>query len=266
MTRKTPTETSLFNMFSLFFALMLALPSLLCAAENTLAANKTAVSLSYDDALDSQLDNAVPALNKHGFKASFYVVPNTAAFAERLEEWRLLAQQGHELGNHTIKHSCQGSLPNRDWVLANRDLDKQTVEQVVEEVLLANTLLQALDGQTERTFTVPCGDLLAGGENYVAKVADRFIAIKGQGIASGFASLHSPVGDSGEQLIDHVKKQTGKVKLINILFHGIGGDHLSVSTEAHSMLLAFLAQNPDKYRVDTYINIMRDKTEEPLQK
>ncbi|WP_223270335.1 hypothetical protein [Colwellia sp. C1TZA3] len=34
--------------------------------------NKSAtVSLAFDDALDSQLDNAIPALNKHNFKGSF---------------------------------------------------------------------------------------------------------------------------------------------------------------------------------------------------
>ena len=36
--------------------------------------NKTAaVSLAYDDALDSQIDNAIPALKKYNFKGSFYL-------------------------------------------------------------------------------------------------------------------------------------------------------------------------------------------------
>ena len=33
---------------------------------------KAAVSLAYDDALDSQLDTAIPALDRHGLKGSFY--------------------------------------------------------------------------------------------------------------------------------------------------------------------------------------------------
>ena len=32
---------------------------------------RAAVSLSYDDTLNSQLDNAAPVLDKHGIKASF---------------------------------------------------------------------------------------------------------------------------------------------------------------------------------------------------
>ena len=36
---------------------------------------KMAISLSYDDALNSHLDNVIPALNKHGLVASFYLNP-----------------------------------------------------------------------------------------------------------------------------------------------------------------------------------------------
>ena len=35
---------------------------------------KAAVSLAYDDALDSQLDNAIPALDRHGLKGIFYLI------------------------------------------------------------------------------------------------------------------------------------------------------------------------------------------------
>ena len=45
---------------------------------------KVAVSLSYDDALNSQLDNAVPALDKYNLKASFYVLPSKSVMNERL--------------------------------------------------------------------------------------------------------------------------------------------------------------------------------------
>ena len=220
---------------------------------------KVAISLSYDDSLHSQLDHALPALDEHGFKASFYVVPVSDAFQTRLEEWRAAAARGHEMGNHTLKHSCRSSLANREWVLDSQDLDTQTVQQVVTEVRIASTLLQALDGRTERTFTIPCGDVLAGGKNYVDLIANEFVAVKGQGIANGFSSLYVADGDTADQLIDYVESQSSKVKLINILFHGVGGDHLSVSSEAHAKLLHFLADNKDKYWVDTYLTIMQAK-------
>ena len=62
-----------------------------------------AVSLAYDDALDSQLDIAVPALF----------------------------------------HQCSRSAPYRSWVNADNDLDAVGAAQLVTQVRLGNTLLQA---------------------------------------------------------------------------------------------------------------------------
>lgn len=220
---------------------------------------RTAVSLSYDDALNSQLDHAVPALDKHGIKASFYLIVAADAVRERMGEWRDLASRGHELGNHTIYHACSGSLPDRDWVSEDNDLDSRSIEQIKSEILTANTFLQALDGLTERTFIPPCNDLVVKDGNYLPAVSEYFVAVKGQnnGMRKGASPVHAPVGDSGQELIEYVKKNTKDGMLLNILFHGVGGDHLSVSAEAHAELLNFLANNRDIYWTDTYINIMR---------
>ena len=45
---------------------------------------KMAISLSYDDALNSQLDNAIPALNRHGLVASFYLTLASPTVRQRL--------------------------------------------------------------------------------------------------------------------------------------------------------------------------------------
>lgn len=232
-----------------------------CSAETIAWPNgaTTAISLSYDDAIDSQLDHAVPALDRHGFKASFYMVMSSETLQTRLQEWREVAAAGHELGNHTLFHPCSASLPDRDWVAPYHDMDQRTVEQMRQEVLTANAFLRAIDGRTLRTFTPPCGDLLASGENYLPAVADEFVAIKGQlnGMSEANSLLWGPVGQSGAELIAFVKEHTREGMLLNILFHGVGGDYLSVSTEAHAELLQFLAEHRQTYWVDTYLNIMQ---------
>ena len=53
--------------------LLLALPAFSSQDISWPNGARVAVSLSYDDALDSQLDHAVPSLDEHGFKASFYL-------------------------------------------------------------------------------------------------------------------------------------------------------------------------------------------------
>ncbi len=215
-----------------------------------------AISLSYDDALHSQLDNALPALNQRGLKASFYVSPLSDAFSTRVDEWKEVAVQGHELGNHTLVHACKKSLANRDWVPKHNDLDIRYVQEMVEEVTLANTLLYAMDAQTIRTFTAPCNDKLTKNGNYIEAVKDQFIGIKGSEDPN-FARLIAPNNISAQQIIAYIEKQPKNIKLINVLFHGIGGDHLAITTAEHNKLLDYLQANKDKYWVDTYRNIMQ---------
>src|SRR5262245_40961167 len=67
---------------------------------------QAAVSLGYDDGLNSQLDHVVPALNKRGLRASFYVPINGPTLPGRQNEWKDAAAAGHELGNHSLFHGC----------------------------------------------------------------------------------------------------------------------------------------------------------------
>ena len=42
-----------------------------------------------------------------------------------------------------------------------------------------------------------------------------------------------------------------------LTFHGVGGDYLAVSREAHDQLLAHLAANRQIYWTDTFVSIMK---------
>jgi len=44
--------------------------------------------------------------------------------------------------------------------------------------------------------------------------------------------------------------------MINLTFHGIGGDYITTSTQAHEQLLAYLAAHRDAYWTDTFLSIM----------
>lgn len=227
---------------------------------------KAAVSLAYDDALDSQLDNAIPALDKLGLKGSFYLTLANDPLRKRLPEWRAAARNGHELGNHTLFHQCVGSVKGHEWVSPQRDLDKTSAAQMKDQVQLANTMLYAIDGRQERTLTAPCGDVMAEGEDYIALVAPDFVAIKlGYGaVTPDMATLNpyavtvdTPEGVTGKQLIAKVEEAARQGTMVNFTFHGIGGDYLAVSSEAHEELLAYLAKHQDIYWVDTFIDIMK---------
>lgn len=227
---------------------------------------KAAVSLAYDDALDSQLDHAISTLNKYGLKGTFYLQLSSPAIDKRLPEWRAAAKKGHELGNHTLFHQCAKSKPGRDWVEPGRDLDKMTVAQMKDHVIMANTVLYMIDGKRERTFTAPCIDKEAGGQNYIDAIKSEFVGIKleGGGIAEDMnkfdpydVGVNFPSGVTGQQLIDVVKEAAAKGTMVNFTFHGVGGDHLTTSAEAHEELVKYLAAHKDIYWVDTFVNEMK---------
>jgi peptidoglycan/xylan/chitin deacetylase (PgdA/CDA1 family) len=228
---------------------------------------RAAVSLAYDDALDSQLDQALPALDRHGLRGSFYLQLSNPSVARRMDAWRAAARRGHELGNHSLFHQCARGKPERDWVQPHRDLDTTSVEQMRDQVLLANTMLAAIDGRQERTYTVPCGDTLAAGRDYLPAVREAFVGIKvggGGGIIEALEALDpgavpvaAPAGSSGAELIAIVKGAMARGGMVNFTFHGIGGDYLSVSAQAHEELLRFLAANHGQVWTDTFLNIMK---------
>lgn len=256
-------------MHKLIAAAVLALAAVSAHAAEDFAwpgGHRAAVALGYDDALPSQLDIAIPALDRHGFKATFYLKLSAATLGTRLADWRRAAADGHELGNHTLFHQCSGSLPGHEWVEAHQDLDTTSAAQMADQVAVADAMLAAIDGRHERTFTVPCGDVLARGTNYVAQVAPRFVAVRlGEapppvtmaGIDPAAVAVIVPVGVTGAELIAMAEQARDHGTMANFTFHGIGGDYLTVSAAAHEELLDYLAAHPDDYWVAPFIDVMR---------
>lgn len=221
-----------------------------------------AVSLGYDDGLNSQLDYVVPALNKHKLKASFYVPINGPTLPARQNEWRAAAAAGHELGNHSLFHDC--SAKGRDWVKPERDLDRLMPVNVQEQVVAANTWLQALDGRTRRTFTPPCLDLKTADQDFVGALKQHFVAYRsGVGEITDVMALDPyavPVifidGWTAEQMIALVERAAASKTMAVLLFHGVGAEYMHVSREAHDKLLDYLARNRKRLWTDSFVNIM----------
>lgn len=229
------------------------------------AGKTAAVSLAYDDALPSQLDIALPQLNKAGLKASFYLPLAAPTLSSRLADWRAAAAAGHELGNHSLFHQCSRSKPGRSWVSPQRDLDSTPVAKLVDEIRLGNAFLQAIDGKTVRTYTAPCTDPLAQGEPYLPLIQQDFVAIKAVtgGVISNMQQLDpyqvpvlTPHDVSGAELIALVKQAGASGGMVNFTFHGVGGDHLSISAKAHQQLVDYLAANP-QYWTAPFIELMQ---------
>ncbi len=223
-----------------------------------------AVVVTYDDALNVHLDQAVPVLDSLGLKATFYLSGFFPGFRQRVSDWEAVAARGHELANHTLFHPCAGNTPGREWVKPDYDLSKYTLTRITDEIRMTNTLLQAMDGKTQRTFAYPCGDTQIGGVPYFTQVGEEFVAARGvhtEFLPIGqinLANVGSVVvnGQSGEQLIALVQKAMETHSLLVFLFHGVGGEHnLNVSLPAHRQLLRFLHQHRNQLWVAPFLEV-----------
>lgn len=226
--------------------------------------HKAAVVLTYDDALNVHLDNVVPALDAAGMRGTFYVPGNALALVERMDEWREIARNGHELGNHTLFHPCDGSLPGRDWVSEDQDLSTYSFSQLTEEIRIANVFLKAIDGKDQRTFAYTCGDKVAEDSSFVEAISGWFTAardvvyriekqdeINRMDIGSFVVMNHS-----GEELIAQVEKVREEGGLLVFLLHGVGGEHnMNVSLEAHNKLVEYLQTHEDEIWVAPLVEV-----------
>ena len=212
---------------------------------------KCAVVLTYDDALSQHLDNAIPVLDSLGLKATFYLSAYFPGSSQRINDWKKVARKGHELANHTLYHPCVGGK-GRDWVKPDYDMNNYTVQRMVDEIRMTNVFLEALDGKTKRTFAFTCGDMKIHDTSFIDQLKNDFVAaraVRAQMHSIDQVDLYNVDcymvnGETGDQLIEWVKKAVETRSLLVILFHGVnGGNSLNVSLPAHSQLLHYLKQN-----------------------
>ena len=235
---------------------------------------KAAVVLTYDDGMDTHLDHAVPDLAAAGLRGTFFLPGHSESLAKRLPEWRALAARGHELANHAIFHPClrkPASRPEREWVKPEYALEGYTVERIRDEIAAMNTTLLALDGETVRTLAYNCCDTTAGGRSYVDAVRPLFLAARAgeDRIAADVGALDPMLVPSwaaadvtGARLIAFAQKAVDAGGLAVFQFHGIGGQWISVSREAHRELLAWLAANRQAVWTGTFKQVMASVTAE----
>lgn len=213
---------------------------------------KCAVVLTYDDALEVHLDHVIPLLDAKGLKGTFYLIGDSPVVRNRLSAWRMSAKNGHELGNHSLTHPCDGRGAGRSWVAAENDLSRYSLNRVVNEIRITNTLLEAVDGKKNRTFAYPCGDTRLDTTRFYDFLKKDFPGARG--VRSGLQTIQEVSldeinsmginGQTGAQMIDLVKQAMDHQALLVFLFHGVGGGHsLNVSLEDHRILIDFLANN-----------------------
>jgi peptidoglycan-N-acetylglucosamine deacetylase len=222
---------------------------------------KAAVVLSYDDAINEHLDNAVPVLDSLGLKATFYITAFSTSMQARLYEWKKLAVTGHELGNHTLFHPCVGGT-GREWVSKQNDLRNYSVQRIENEIRMTNLFLQSLDGKTKRTFAFTCGDMKVEDSVFINGMKNDFVAARAvrdemhkiNEVDLYNVDCYMVNNHSFEQMKVWVDKAIQTNSLLVILFHGVGGGNgLNVSIEDHRKILVYIKQKKKELMIATML-------------
>ena len=222
----------------------------------TPADRTAAVSLSFDDGTRTQRELAASILAEHGLRATFYVnpqgtTPTAPDWEQAMQPWARLSRAGHEIGNHTLTHPTPRSMVPEPL---DRCFETMSLADIEGEIVEAERRLVLLTGVTRRTFAYPYTvDFVGEGltqQSYVPVVARHFVAARnGQHTVNYLTTcnLHSLWSmvcwrHSGAEMIGWADRAAATGAWLIYMFHGIGGEHLSIAEEDFRALCAYLAR------------------------
>ncbi len=215
-----------------------------------------AVSVTFDDGSDSQLQQAVPLLDERGLRATFYLIPTGERWERNRAGWQAAAARGHEMGNHTLSHICARGF--RDTLDGPPTLDTVSLDKVEADILAAEERLRgAFPDHGPRSFAYPCYmshvGTGPGRVSYVPLVAKHFVAGRGRGEFANHpltADRHHLWSWPAERLhhwdlIGMAETCAAQGRWGIFTFHGIGDGHLPIARYDLAQFLDHLERRQD---------------------
>jgi peptidoglycan-N-acetylglucosamine deacetylase len=226
-----------------------------------------AVSLTFDDGTPNHLEKVIPALDTRGLKGTFYLFPQEDDWKERYAPWKEVAENGHEIGNHSFSHPCSNNLFG-----TRGGLEDMTLEEIERDILDARErLLEIAPHQEEWTFAYPCYNTFVGvgatRKSYVPVIAEHFLAGRAGG-EYGFGNRPDLVDlscfcatgverMSAAEMIGIVEELTGKNQWVVLVFHEIDGQRLTVGSHDFHLLLDHLVRRKDSVLTAPVVEVAR---------
>lgn len=214
---------------------------------------EAAVSLTYDDTLPSQLDNALPAVDQQGLKMTFFLITNSLESAALRARYTAALGAGHELGSHSVTHPCETA----SYTLAT--MDNTELDPSI-------TTLRSMGATAPFTYAYPCGTSTVGSsQSYIPEVTARFSAARGvSGIIAdpktvdlgNTPGMFPPETDTtGSTAIGYVTQARSQRGWVIFGFHGVGGDYLIYPKTGHDALVQYLGANKAKVWTATFRDV-----------
>jgi peptidoglycan/xylan/chitin deacetylase (PgdA/CDA1 family) len=160
-----------------------------------------ALSLTFDDAKVSQIDSGIPILNKYNVKGTFYVSPDNLGV--RLQEWKDVVKNGHEIGNHSTKHPCSINFGFQHM----KSLENITLTEMKDDLTTENQLIRNLLGVQPVSFAYPCGETTVGQglntRSYVPIVSSIFESGRLSSVGGYVNPVYSDLSQLPSAELDH---------------------------------------------------------------
>lgn len=239
-----------------------------------------AISLSFDDGMDSHLEAAIPELEKRDFRGTFYVTAGDG-LQRNAVKWREVHNNGHEIGNHSVSHPCCLN------VVGPQGLASWTLERMEADLLEAEKRLNAVCGANGgRSFAYPCYETDVGHganrQSYVPLVTKHFPCARAKGLSKNranhpmYSDLHclSCVGvenADSQELVGIAYTALREEGWMILTFHGIDEGHLPVARYHLQHLLNFLDRERERIwcapvvEVGKYIAEQRQREQQQQQ-
>jgi peptidoglycan-N-acetylglucosamine deacetylase len=215
------------------------------------------ISLTFDDAMKTQLENVAPILKKHHLNATFFVITGKPEWTQRKKEWQALAGDGNEISNHTVNHPCL----LKEITPHSQEYTPERMEAEVRDA--ATEITTTIGSQRGLTFAYPCGNMSFGtpGEQarnqalFMTYVSKYSFAARGYGAPGAqdpdnmnvltVTDLGMTQGKDYVALLEMAEPVVRARSWGVFTFHGVGGEWLSIDTEALEELAAYLEQHSE---------------------
>ena len=212
-----------------------------------------AVSLTFDDGLPSQLRTGVPMLEDHGLAGTFYLSPRDEDRRTTLAPWRAVHEAGHEIGNHSLNHTCSRAFQDDPDASG---LETLTLGHIEADVTEAERRLGELFPRPKgRSFCYPCWQSHVGEgltrQSYVPVIARHFVAARGLGEVPNHpltCDLHflwswDVSRRTGAHLVGLAEQCAARGRWGLLVFHGLDSGHLPVATVDFAELCGHLQRH-----------------------
>ena len=216
----------------------------------------SAISLTFDDGINTDLDHAGPILKKHHLTGTFFVTTAMGPWEKRKAEWKQRAKDGNELANHTVHHPCL--LP--EITPHSQDYTPEMMEAEISGA--AHELATVADARRGLTFAYPCGNMSFGkpadevknAALYMRYVSENAFAARGVGVGPANPDELNildvndlgPTADKGfTELLKMGEPAFESHNWGIYCFHGVGGDWLSITPDALDELSQYLEQHSE---------------------